>query len=61
MHQLSAMDPLTAAEAIFDQSAAGGFYLTTHPDAVAGAMTERARVLSEQAIPKLRTRRFGTK
>ncbi|SEB19668.1 MULTISPECIES: SDR family NAD(P)-dependent oxidoreductase [unclassified Mycobacterium] len=61
MHQLSAMDPLTAAEAIFDQSAAGGFYLTTHPDAIAGAMAERARVLSEQAIPKLRTRRFATK
>jgi short-subunit dehydrogenase len=61
MHQLSAMDPLTAAEAIFAQSAAGGFYLTTHPDAVAGAMTERARVLREQAIPKLRSRRFATK
>ncbi|OBJ40239.1 oxidoreductase [Mycolicibacterium mucogenicum] len=61
MHQLSAMDPLTAAEAIFDQSAAGGFYLTTHPDAIAGAMAERARGLSEQAIPKLRTRRFATK
>ncbi|WP_020100484.1 SDR family NAD(P)-dependent oxidoreductase [Mycobacterium sp. 360MFTsu5.1] len=61
MHQLSAMDPLAAAEAIFDQSAAGGFYLTTHPDAIAGAMAERARVLSEQAIPKLRTRRFATK
>lgn len=61
MHQITTMDPLTAAEAIFDQSAAGGFYLTTHPDAVAGAMTERARVLSEQAIPKLRTRRFATR
>lgn len=61
MHQLSAMDPLRAAEAIFDQSAAGGFYLTTHPDAVAGAMAERARVLGEQAIPKLRNRRFAAK
>ncbi|MUL47032.1 SDR family NAD(P)-dependent oxidoreductase [Mycobacterium sp. CBMA293] len=60
MHQITAMDPLTAAETIFDQSAAGGFYLTTHPDAIAGAMTERARVLSEQAIPKLRNRRFAT-
>ncbi|MGX9672469.1 SDR family NAD(P)-dependent oxidoreductase [Mycobacterium sp. HM-7] len=60
MHQLTAMDPLAAAEAIFDQSAAGGFYLTTHPDAVAGAMAERARVLSEQAVPKLRARRFAT-
>jgi NAD(P)-dependent dehydrogenase (short-subunit alcohol dehydrogenase family) len=59
MHQLSAMDPLTAAEAIFAQSAAGGFYLTTHPEAIAGAMTERARVLREQAVPKLRNRRFA--
>ncbi|WP_418001934.1 SDR family NAD(P)-dependent oxidoreductase [Mycobacterium sp. PDNC021] len=61
MHQLSAMDPLTAAEAIFAQSAAGGFYLTTHPEAIAGAMTERARVLREQAVPKLRNRRFAAK
>ena len=61
MHQITAMDPMTAAEIIFDQSAAGGFYLTTHPDAVAGAMTERARVLSAQAIPKLRSRRFAAK
>ncbi|RUP27910.1 MAG: SDR family NAD(P)-dependent oxidoreductase [Mycolicibacterium sp.] len=61
MHQITAMDPMTAAEIIFDQSAAGGFYLTTHPDAVAGAMTERARVLREQAIPKLRSRRFAAK
>lgn len=61
MHQLTAMDPMTAAEIIFEQSAAGGFYLTTHPDAVAGAMTERARVLREQAIPKLRSRRFAGK
>ncbi|BBZ53843.1 SDR family NAD(P)-dependent oxidoreductase [Mycolicibacterium phocaicum] len=61
MHQIAAMDPVTAAQIIFDQSAAGGFYLTTHPDAVAGAMTERARVLREQAIPKLRSRRFAAK
>lgn len=61
MHQITAMDPLAAAEAIFEQSAAGGFYLTTHPEAIAGAMAERARVLSEQAVPKLRHRRFATK
>ncbi len=60
MHQLNAMDPLTAAEVIFEQSAAGGFYLTTHPEAIAGAMAERARVLSEQAVPKLRNRRFAS-
>ncbi|MCX8561895.1 SDR family NAD(P)-dependent oxidoreductase [Mycolicibacterium mucogenicum] len=60
MYQITTMDPLAAAEAVFEQSAAGGFYLTTHPESVAGAMAERARVLSEQAIPKLRTRRFAT-
>ena len=35
--------------------------LRAHPEAVAGAMAERARVLREQAIPKLRNRRFATK
>lgn len=60
MHQITTMDPLTAAQIIFDQAAAGGFYLTTHPDAVTGAMTERAQILREQATPKLRNRRFAT-
>ena len=59
MHQITAMDPLTAAEAIFAESAAGGFYLTTHPEAVAAVMTERARALREQVTPTLRNRRFA--
>jgi short-subunit dehydrogenase len=61
MHQIVAMDALTAAETIFEQSAAGGFYLTTHPDAIAAAMTERGRVLTGQIAPLLRERRFSTK
>ncbi|BBY56404.1 SDR family NAD(P)-dependent oxidoreductase [Mycobacterium koreense] len=50
-----AMDPLDAAARIFDQSAAGRFYLLTQPDYVASAMTERARTLTEQTPPRLRT------
>jgi NAD(P)-dependent dehydrogenase (short-subunit alcohol dehydrogenase family) len=55
----AAMDPLAAAEVVFDQSAEGRFYLITQPDYVGSAMVERARVLSEQEAPRLRTgRRF---
>lgn len=61
MHKLVAMDALTAADTIFEQSAAGGFYLTTHPNAIATAMIERGRVLSGQVAPLLRERRFSTK
>jgi NAD(P)-dependent dehydrogenase (short-subunit alcohol dehydrogenase family) len=54
-----AMDPLAAAEVIFDQAAAGEFYLLTQPDYVASAMTERADVLATRRAPALRsTRRF---
>lgn len=54
-----AMDPVAAAEVIFDQSAAGRFYLLTQPEYVGSAMTERANVLAEQRGPMLRTgRRF---
>ena len=52
-----AMDPLAAAEAVFDQAAEGRFYLLTQPDYVGSAMTERANVLASQQPPKLRTRR----
>ncbi|OBF31379.1 oxidoreductase [Mycolicibacterium peregrinum] len=52
-----AMDPLTAAEAVFDQAAEGRFYLLTQPDYVGSAMTERARVLTSQEPPCLRTER----
>ena len=54
-----AMDPLAAAEAIFDQAAEGRFYLLTQPDYVGSAMAERAEVLVSQRPPALRTgRRF---
>ena len=54
-----AMDPLAAAEAVFEQAAEGRFYLLTQPDYVGSAMTERANVLASQRPPMLRsTRRF---
>jgi NAD(P)-dependent dehydrogenase (short-subunit alcohol dehydrogenase family) len=52
-----AMDPLAAAEAVFDQAAEGRFYLLTQPDYVGSAMAERANVLASQHPPKLRTQR----
>ncbi|MFN6544170.1 SDR family oxidoreductase [Mycolicibacterium nivoides] len=52
-----AMDPLAAAEVVFDQAAQGGFYLLTQPDYVGSAMAERARVLSNQEPPHLPTQR----
>ncbi len=52
-----AMDPLEAAEVVFDQAAEGRFYLLTQPDYVGSAMAERARVLSNQDAPRLRTER----
>ncbi|OBH82907.1 SDR family NAD(P)-dependent oxidoreductase [Mycobacterium sp. E2989] len=54
-----AMDPLAAAETLFQQAAEGRFYLLTHPE-VGSAMAERAEVLAAQRRPVLRTeRRFG--
>lgn len=53
-----AMDPLAAAEAVFDQAAEGRFYLLTQPDYVGSAMAERAEVLVAQRPPMLRGRRF---
>lgn len=52
-----AMDPLAAAEVVFEQAAEGRFYLLTQPDYVGSAMAERARVLSNQEAPRLRTER----
>ena len=52
-----AMDPLAAAEVVFEQAAEGRFYLLTQPEYVGSAMTERARVLTSQEAPTLRTRR----
>jgi NAD(P)-dependent dehydrogenase (short-subunit alcohol dehydrogenase family) len=54
-----AMDPLAAAEAVFEQAAQGRFYLLTQPDYVGSAMAERAEVLVSQQPPALRSgRRF---
>jgi NAD(P)-dependent dehydrogenase (short-subunit alcohol dehydrogenase family) len=54
-----AMDPVAAAEVVFDQAVQGRFYLLTQPDYVGSAMAERAEVLVSQRPPKLRTgRRF---
>jgi NAD(P)-dependent dehydrogenase (short-subunit alcohol dehydrogenase family) len=53
-----AMDPLTAAEVIFDQAAQGRFYLITQPDYVGSAMAERGRLLSSQQAPQLRDHRL---
>lgn len=51
-----AMDPIAAAEVIFDQAAQGRFYLLTQPDYVGSAMTERATTLATQRPPVLRTK-----
>lgn len=53
----AAMDPVAAAEVVFDQAAKGRFYLLTQPDYVSSAMLERARVLTSQEAPRLRTER----
>jgi NAD(P)-dependent dehydrogenase (short-subunit alcohol dehydrogenase family) len=54
-----AMDPLAAAEVVFDQAVEGRFYLLTQPDYVGSAMAERAEVLVSQRAPALRVgRRF---
>jgi NAD(P)-dependent dehydrogenase (short-subunit alcohol dehydrogenase family) len=56
-----AMDPIAAAEVIFDQAVENRFYLLTQPDYVGSAMAERAEVLASQRAPVLRTkRRFDT-
>ncbi len=46
----SAMDPLAAAETVFDQAAQGKFYLLTQ-ESVGTAMGERANVLAAQRPP----------
>jgi NAD(P)-dependent dehydrogenase (short-subunit alcohol dehydrogenase family) len=48
-----AMDPLAAAETVFEQAAEGRFYLLTQ-QSVASAMEERANVLAAQRPPALR-------
>jgi NAD(P)-dependent dehydrogenase (short-subunit alcohol dehydrogenase family) len=53
----AAMDPVAAAEVVFEQSAEGDFYLLTQPEYVGTAMAERANVLATQRAPMLRTER----
>jgi NAD(P)-dependent dehydrogenase (short-subunit alcohol dehydrogenase family) len=48
-----AMDPLAAAETVFEQAAEDRFYLLTQPS-VGAAMAERANVLAAQKPPALR-------
>jgi len=52
-----AMDPIEAARVVFDQSAAGDFYLLTQPEYVGNAMSERADILANRRPPALRTKR----
>jgi NAD(P)-dependent dehydrogenase (short-subunit alcohol dehydrogenase family) len=52
----AAMNPLSAAEVVFDQAAEGRFYLLTQPEYVGNAMAERADVLATQRAPVLRTK-----
>jgi NAD(P)-dependent dehydrogenase (short-subunit alcohol dehydrogenase family) len=49
----TAMDPLAAAETVFEEAAEGRFYLLTQ-QSVASAMEERANVLAAQRSPALR-------
>jgi NAD(P)-dependent dehydrogenase (short-subunit alcohol dehydrogenase family) len=52
-----AMDPVEAARVVFDQAAAGDFYLLTQPEYVGSAMAERADTLTSRRAPRLRTKR----
>jgi NAD(P)-dependent dehydrogenase (short-subunit alcohol dehydrogenase family) len=49
----AAMDPLAAAETVFEQAVQGRFYLLTQ-QSVAAAMADRANVLAAQRSPALR-------
>ena len=50
----SAMDPLAAAETVFEQAADGRFYLLTQPEYVGSAMARRVDVLASQRPPSPR-------
>jgi NADP-dependent 3-hydroxy acid dehydrogenase YdfG len=52
-----AMDPIDAARVVFDQAAAGDFYLLTQPEYVGNAMADRADTLVSRRPPTLRTKR----
>lgn len=52
-----AMDPVEAARVVFEQAAAGEFYLLTQSEYVGNAMSERADILASRRAPVLRTKR----
>jgi NAD(P)-dependent dehydrogenase (short-subunit alcohol dehydrogenase family) len=52
-----AMDPVAAATVVFEQAAAGDFYLLTQPEYVGNAMSERADILINRRPPVLRSKR----
>lgn len=52
-----AMDPVEAARVVFEQAAAGEFYLLTQPEYVGNAMSERGEILASRRAPVLRTKR----
>lgn len=52
-----AMDPLDAAEELFEQSAQDEFYLLTQHEYVRSAMAERAEALNTLTPPRLRDKR----
>jgi NAD(P)-dependent dehydrogenase (short-subunit alcohol dehydrogenase family) len=52
-----AMDPIDAARVVFDQAAAGDFYLLTQPEYVGKAMAERGDILISRRPPALRAKR----
>lgn len=52
----TAMDPVAAARAIFEQAAAGEFYLLPQPEYTTRILRERAAQLSERRPPRQRSR-----
>ncbi|MFV9636664.1 SDR family oxidoreductase [Mycobacterium neumannii] len=52
-----AMDPVEAARVVFEQAAAGEFYLLTQSEYVGNAMSERGAILASRRAPVLRTKR----
>lgn len=55
-----AMDPLDAAQAVFDQAAAGEFYLLPQPDYVGAIMATRGARLTRRSIPQEPRRHSST-
>lgn len=54
-----ALDPLVAAERVFDQAASGEFYLLTQPDYVGQAMRDRGEQLATRRAPRVPVKRYA--